>query len=1358
MGLWAGDVVLRGLVVRTDALRLLKMPVVVRNGHIGSVQLQIPWRSFGNGRMGLTIEDLYLSLEPIGSAIYDENVEAAIRTIIRAQKQSLLAKAESLLEGAVPGSTWTSRLLRGLAGSFVSRALRGLRVELKNINVVWLAGMEGGLGAGEGKDPIDAVALCAHFRSFKLVPLVEISSVASSSVEKDVHLRDFAIYLRPAMGDEDEEDMKLGSGLGAPLPPSASYILNPLDVEGHVEVHLDRTKADEALIRAQIELGNVSVRATAEDYRVITAALAEIHAAQRRFRFRKYRPRVPVTLAPGCWWQFALRAVRAELEVSGASRCSWVTLLRKTRLRSQYMNLYRRLLLFGPAEEDGHEPERNQKLRGIREREDVGESDEGRDEDREQVEAFYDSQLDLGSFTRPIVTPQRPRGSDASNASSIMSRSMPLAEGSAHAQRERSRRAAASSVAKKLHQNTPIKRNRIVVASSKYTLESRQKLRLTPSDEDALLGLEDDLGVEELLLYRGVVRRRIEQEGSTSAISTSSWLPFFRGEPGATSGSPSSSLQELSAWTGISEDEFNQVARVVKGLEGGAGGSDASEDGDFPIITCSLVLEHVELRLFDASGSEILEVKALQLDFLSTVWALGGKTFEGSLSSVSGEGAGGERLIDLGNEADAALKVVVSAKQTTAQHSVSSVLMSLDVAREAGHTQRELQLLDIDVACTLGPASLRFDTGSLLSLASFASYGCAVVHTAILLPPPRTHEALRQLAAGRGAFRARDEAELAARSSRSVQLDIKGLSLELLDLPRATKAEPSTSVLVAVGPSFACCGNYFSDRVLAADSDIREQAQLCQGKAALESYYISVTGLALRVFERPGAALSVVRNWGGDVLITRCMIVGHPRYPHLRVKAILPPLNVIMSRVLASAYLAVYSTALSVRKVLHREADCRVDVHVPAPRLELLSSLTRLQLSVSLQELKVTVEDHCGPTEERAAIVRECLEKFSLAVMEYPKFDLTLFGDNTWVEGCERGPLASKRLLRTRLLSLGCRDVDIHAAASLLLKAHSGCECDDQGEALASEVLDEACKVALSQCLLGSDVPRLVLSVHGITLNMLKLTYDTRLDITATMARVVDARGFPLLSCCSRAHPPLESSISAPALEVTGQLSVAHRAQSYRRRSGAKAPVVSEDLGGPEDEHWLTLSIIQQDSSHAFGQGGHAPSMLSKATDLALSTKGTPAYTFLLGMIGPSLERGRETQLVAALGKTDASVDPLGLSPALLSIAEIISGALKLRSVQPVPKHGPSQKQLLTPVQSSAAMTMMVTLRQVNLLLSLSGRPISSLLVCGTHLDLEHIGPRGEGLPWQLRSVRVKVDHHKLFDLTPDGVVSILRL
>ncbi len=72
---------------------------------------------------------------------YDEETEIIVQRIIRSHKQAVIAEMESALyKGPKKKESRLLRVLQGVTGLFMSRALRSAHLEVSNVHVVWCSG------------------------------------------------------------------------------------------------------------------------------------------------------------------------------------------------------------------------------------------------------------------------------------------------------------------------------------------------------------------------------------------------------------------------------------------------------------------------------------------------------------------------------------------------------------------------------------------------------------------------------------------------------------------------------------------------------------------------------------------------------------------------------------------------------------------------------------------------------------------------------------------------------------------------------------------------------------------------------------------------------------------------------------------------------------------------------------------------------------------------------------------------------------------------------------------------------------------------------------------------------------------
>ncbi|KAJ6350717.1 hypothetical protein OIU78_006785 [Salix suchowensis] len=64
ISVWKGDVVLKDLNLKADALNSLKLPVTVKAGFVGTITLKVPWKSLGKEPVVVLIDRVFILAHP----------------------------------------------------------------------------------------------------------------------------------------------------------------------------------------------------------------------------------------------------------------------------------------------------------------------------------------------------------------------------------------------------------------------------------------------------------------------------------------------------------------------------------------------------------------------------------------------------------------------------------------------------------------------------------------------------------------------------------------------------------------------------------------------------------------------------------------------------------------------------------------------------------------------------------------------------------------------------------------------------------------------------------------------------------------------------------------------------------------------------------------------------------------------------------------------------------------------------------------------------------------------------------------------------------------------------------------------
>eukprot|EP00667_Euglena_gracilis_P000164 EG_transcript_164 len=339
VSVWKGDVRLRNLHVREDALRAWASPAVVQRGFIGTLTVQIPWRRLTTESVRVQISQLLVVLQPPRAAPWDEGREkeaAYARKVAELLAREAAWRAEA---GAAPEADTTSfaaRLRRTILANIV--------VDIRDVRLVF-----------------------EDFYTNRLEPFrlrAQFAALTCTSTDDQWQPR----FLDPQPGAHLYKRVDLeGLVLSMDPVPVGQGSLQALDHAEWVAAMAEEPLADRCLLLPTAAQWRVRLQGpaafTAAEPRCTVEMLLDVarHRLQRwqycrlaelltyllEFphidRFRWCRPSGPAPSARE-WWRFALSAVQQlAREALRRRHFEWGAYLRRKVLRRAYTELHTRL-------------------------------------------------------------------------------------------------------------------------------------------------------------------------------------------------------------------------------------------------------------------------------------------------------------------------------------------------------------------------------------------------------------------------------------------------------------------------------------------------------------------------------------------------------------------------------------------------------------------------------------------------------------------------------------------------------------------------------------------------------------------------------------------------------------------------------------------------------------------------------------------------------------------------------------------------------------------------------------------------------------------------------------------------------
>lgn len=133
ISVWKGDVVLKDLKLKAEALNSLKLPVTVKAGFVGTITLKVPWKSLGKEPVIVLIDRVFILAHPAadGRSLKEEDrqklFEAKLQQIEEAEAATLEAISRSKLGSAPAGNSWL--------GSLIATIIGNLKISISNVHI-----------------------------------------------------------------------------------------------------------------------------------------------------------------------------------------------------------------------------------------------------------------------------------------------------------------------------------------------------------------------------------------------------------------------------------------------------------------------------------------------------------------------------------------------------------------------------------------------------------------------------------------------------------------------------------------------------------------------------------------------------------------------------------------------------------------------------------------------------------------------------------------------------------------------------------------------------------------------------------------------------------------------------------------------------------------------------------------------------------------------------------------------------------------------------------------------------------------------------------------------------------------------
>ncbi|KAL4752965.1 hypothetical protein BDW72DRAFT_191535 [Aspergillus terricola var. indicus] len=349
IGIWSGDVKLRNLELRREALDQLHLPLNVVEGHVGELTLSIPWSNLRGKPVKVDIEDVFLLAAPKEDVDYDPEEEERRANAIKMDK---IESAEILRERNSEGmSQEEQRRNQSFTQSLVTAVIDNLQISIKNVHFRYedsIASPGHPFAVGFTLKELSAVSTDSEWRptfiqstsgtTHKMAILGALSMYWNTDAELFGTGRGSDVGAEAQGIDHAELLERLRSGIDN--EDGNQFILRP--VSGRAGLELDKTgNHEQPAVNARLLFDEIGFVLDDEQYRDALMLVDLFHCFIRHQEYRKLQPKSRPKENPRAWFRYAGEAVLSKIHDRNR-RWTWDYIKERRDDRIAYIDLFKK--------------------------------------------------------------------------------------------------------------------------------------------------------------------------------------------------------------------------------------------------------------------------------------------------------------------------------------------------------------------------------------------------------------------------------------------------------------------------------------------------------------------------------------------------------------------------------------------------------------------------------------------------------------------------------------------------------------------------------------------------------------------------------------------------------------------------------------------------------------------------------------------------------------------------------------------------------------------------------------------------------------------------------------------------------
>ncbi|KAE8733149.1 hypothetical protein F3Y22_tig00001478pilonHSYRG00136 [Hibiscus syriacus] len=359
ISVWKGDVVLKNLNLKAEALNSLNLPVTVKAGFVGTITLKVPWKRLGKEPVIVLIDRVFVLAHPVldGRTLKEDDREKLLEAKIQQIEETESATLEAIsgsTEGNPAGNSWL--------GSLIATIIGNLKITISNVHIRYedcISNPGHPFSSGVTLAKLAAVTMDEQGNE------TFDTSGALDKLRKALQLERLAVYhdsdKLPWNLDMKWEDLSpkewievFEDGINEPAADCAvvskwamnrNYLVSPINgiLKYHRLGNQERNDSDIPFEKASLVLSDVSLTITEAQYHDWIKLLEVISRYKTYIEISHLRPVMPVSKESYfLWWRYAAQATLQQRKM--CYRFSWDRISLMCKLRRRYVHLYASLL------------------------------------------------------------------------------------------------------------------------------------------------------------------------------------------------------------------------------------------------------------------------------------------------------------------------------------------------------------------------------------------------------------------------------------------------------------------------------------------------------------------------------------------------------------------------------------------------------------------------------------------------------------------------------------------------------------------------------------------------------------------------------------------------------------------------------------------------------------------------------------------------------------------------------------------------------------------------------------------------------------------------------------------------------